>query len=510
MMFNKKLLPLCMVVFMFLNFETHAQEPNFSLYHYSPTFTNPGRIGAEEDVRIMFNYRNQAIDLDKNFTTSSFSAYYPVYIGRHRLVAAASFLNNQSSDILTINGGMAGLAYSLQTTTTSALSLGIQAGYFQRNPGDNYTTDDQYVDGVFNPGAVSGDAALQVRKAYPAFSGGLYYKVKDGAGLEKAFIGASIFNINKPNVSLASNEGDDLPMIFKSTAGYRVYHNTLFSVIPNARWVGQVGTHFFNLGSRFGYELNKKGTHKIELGIWYNTNHLGVFSLAYEQPHFTIAASFDQPVGTDLSKAQNSIVELAISYRLKKKNKPSFDKNSQPIAEPVEKKEEEITEEVVVTEPQKPLQELPKNDEDVEIPSSIREQSEQETFPISPDTKRRESLTVAEEAVLARTVKFDFNSENLDNESKAFLDEVVTILINKENFNIELKGHSCNLGPENVNQELSLKRAGIVKEYLVKRGVDQDRFTVMGMGESDPLEDNSSQEGREHNRRVEFKVVYEK
>lgn len=508
-----KQFPLYITILLLLSLELQAQEPNFSMYHYSPFFTNPGEFGAEVDVRVLLNYRNQAIDLDKNFSTSSFSVFYPIYIGKNRLVAAANLLNDRSSDILSTNGGMMGLAYSVQTTTNSALSLGIQAGYFQRAPGSNYTTDDQYVDGVFNPGAVSGDAVLQARKAYPAFSGGLYYKVMDDAGLEKAFIGTSIFNINRPNVSLF-NDQNDLPMVFKSTVGYRVYHNMNVSVIPTARWVGHAGNHFVNIGSRFGYELNNKGNEskKIELGVWYHTNQLGVFSMAYEQSNFTIAASYDQSIGSELGNVQNSIFELAISLRLQKKNKPSTTKTGQLSIEPVESKEKEVAEEVAAPKTAEAVQEpsLPNTNDDGDTVNNelSKEKAEPETGQISLDTNSGESLTATEKAVLAKTIMFDFNSENLDSGSQLFLDEVASILEKKKNFNIELVGHSCNLGPENVNRELSLKRAVIVKEYLVNRGVDKDRFTVIGMGESEPLADNSTQEGREHNRRVAFNVVY--
>ncbi|MEN7548782.1 PorP/SprF family type IX secretion system membrane protein [Rapidithrix thailandica] len=512
-----------LVGLLLLGHMAYSQVPNFSMYHYTPFFTNPGEIGAVEDVRIMANYRNQQVDLDENFTSSTFSAYFPMYVGKNRLVFAGSFLNDKSSDLLTTNGGMFALAYSIRTKKHAALSLGIQAGYFQGKIGGSYITDDQYVDGTYDPDIVSGDAVLQNTKGYPAFSGGLYYKVKDKANREKAFIGASIFNINQPDISLIGTRKDPLPMSVKASAGYRIYKGEKFSIMPTGRMVSQAGNTFFNLGSRFGYEVGNQGNgeKKIELGLWYHTNSYGIFSLAYQQENMTIAASFDKPVNMELGKAQNGIVELAISFRLKKKKRnlrSGYTSTEQPDTEL--KEEEPAKPNTEETEPENnkggeeeatvPNTEKSDSTETEEVIETLpEEEAVQDTAQVYPGNHQPENLTTEEKALFAQTVKFDFNSDNLDQESKAFLEEVAIVLRNKEHFTIELVGHSCNLGPESVNQELSVKRAGIVKQYLVNRGVKADRITVKGMGESEPLEDNTTQKGREHNRRVEFKIIYE-
>ncbi|MDW7696046.1 PorP/SprF family type IX secretion system membrane protein, partial [Flammeovirgaceae bacterium SG7u.132] len=312
-----RFLPSYFAGLMLLAFPAQAQEPNFSLYHYTPFFTNPGEIGAVEDTRVMLNYRNQQLDLDENITSSSVSAYYPIYIGHNRLVTAINFLNDKNSEFLSSNGGMLGLSYSLKTTKNSELAMGLQAGFFQRKTGGEFTTDEQFVNGFFDPNAISTDAVLNQSVGYPVISGGLFYKVKDDLGLEKAFIGASIFNVNGPNTSLMGDLKDNLPMTIKSTAGYRVYRGASFSVLPTARLVYQAGNSFLNVGSRFAYELSQSGENakKIELGIWYNTNDYGVFSLAYEQPRFTLALSYDKTIGTELGSAQKGVFELAISFR---------------------------------------------------------------------------------------------------------------------------------------------------------------------------------------------------
>jgi OOP family OmpA-OmpF porin len=62
------------------------------------------------------------------------------------------------------------------------------------------------------------------------------------------------------------------------------------------------------------------------------------------------------------------------------------------------------------------------------------------------------------------------------------------------------------VGTDQYNQNLSERRAAAVNAYLTKRGVDSSRITTKGFGESKPIADNKTAEGRAKNRRVEIKV----
>lgn len=503
MIFNKKFSALSIFALLAISFTAQAQEPNFSMYHYAPFFTNPGEIGVVQDVRLMLNYRNQSIEAGDNFRTSSLSGYYPFNIGNHRLVVGANFLNDQGSDFVQTNGGLIGVAYSIKTSATAELSFGLQGGVFQRKTDDNFTTDDQFVNGVFDPNAPSADDLNNQTKGYPTLSGGLYYQVRDADGRAKAFIGTSIFNAIEPNISFLDVTDDNLPLSIKATVGYRIYQGMKFSVMPTARLINQADNNFLNLGSRFGYELSnsEEGIKKIELGLWYNTNDLGVFSIAYEQPNLILGVSYDLPVGSDLNTAQNGIFELAVSFRLKSKKQPYISSKTTPIPLPKNDVLDEVTEEVEETKAE-------------EVAPPVREEKEEkpveEMKEVKDEPRERPTsamLTPAEKEVLRKTVRFDFNTGNLDQESRVFLDKVADILDRREDLNVELIGHSCNIGAEKVNAELSVERAENVKKYLADKGIKEDRFTIKGLGELSPAKDNSTKAGREHNRRVEFKVI---
>ncbi|UII19076.1 PorP/SprF family type IX secretion system membrane protein [Fulvivirga ligni] len=495
----------------FITLETMAQEATYSMFHYTPFFTNPGQIGTEQDVRAMLNYRNQNVEAGDNFSASSLSLYYPLLIGNHRLVLAGSFVNDKASDFLNTNGGMLGVAYSIQVSSGSALSLGIQGGYFSRKTDGNFTTDDQFDNGVFDPNISSPDGVLNQTTSYPTLSGGIHYMVKDDVAREKAFIGAAIFNAIEPNISLVEDEKDKLPLSLKATAGYRVYQGDKFSVLPNIRWISQASNNYFNLGSRFGYALeqSEEGQKKIELGLWYNTNDLTVFSIAYEQPNITIGLSYDLPISTELSAGQNGIFELAFVLRLKKKQRGNYSKapenpQENTITEDVDEAEKVEESQEMEMEQMEETEEAEEEMEEAEAPI-MEERSSTPSRPLTPD----EVLTPEEKKIMAQTVRFELNSDNLDKESKAFLDKVYSIVQKYPQFDITLTGHTCNLGEESYNHDLSVKRAEIVREYLSDRGVDKERIKTIGKGEISPIASNDTETGKRTNRRVEFELALE-
>jgi OOP family OmpA-OmpF porin len=72
---------------------------------------------------------------------------------------------------------------------------------------------------------------------------------------------------------------------------------------------------------------------------------------------------------------------------------------------------------------------------------------------------------------------------------------------------VEVAGHTSSTGPAEYNQVLSERRAQSVADYLISTGLNADRFTVRGYGESEPVADNGTAQGRALNRRVELRIL---
>ena len=104
-------------------------------------------------------------------------------------------------------------------------------------------------------------------------------------------------------------------------------------------------------------------------------------------------------------------------------------------------------------------------------------------------------------------IYYKTNSSDIDPESKLILDEFAAYLLENPNMYIEIRGHTDNLGSDKDNLALSMDRAFEVKGYLEKQGVEGKRVTAKGYGESMPVADNNTEEGKAKNRRTEFVVT---
>lgn len=114
---------------------------------------------------------------------------------------------------------------------------------------------------------------------------------------------------------------------------------------------------------------------------------------------------------------------------------------------------------------------------------------------------------VAESLTLSAEAYFDFDKSTLKPAGKQELDSLVGKL---KAVNLEVViaiGHTDSIGSKAYNQKLSERRANAVKDYLVGKGIDAKRVHTEGKGETQPVADNRTKQGRAKNRRVEIQVI---
>ena len=108
--------------------------------------------------------------------------------------------------------------------------------------------------------------------------------------------------------------------------------------------------------------------------------------------------------------------------------------------------------------------------------------------------------------ITLKNVFFDTGKSTLRAESNGELDRVVKLLKDVPNLKIEISGHTDNTGSASLNETLSQQRAESVVMYLKNKGITPNRLTAKGYGSSKPVSSNSTEDGKQQNRRTEFEI----
>ena len=136
--------------------------------------------------------------------------------------------------------------------------------------------------------------------------------------------------------------------------------------------------------------------------------------------------------------------------------------------------------------------------EDVEEPAAIVE----ETVEIVEEPAR-----VIPVKITLRGVRFDFDSAGIKPASIPVLNRNAELLRQHPELHIVIEAHTDSMGPDNYNLRLSQRRAEAAYNYFTSQGISADRMKTIGYGETRPIADNSTAEGRAINRRVEIQII---
>ena len=130
--------------------------------------------------------------------------------------------------------------------------------------------------------------------------------------------------------------------------------------------------------------------------------------------------------------------------------------------------------------------------------------------PVQGSIPLKSEKSYTEKKTITLNIQFDTNEYIVKDIYFGELARFTRVLKNHPDLKVTIEGHTDNVGDAEINLNLSRKRAGSVKDHLVSQGIDASRIAVQGYGQSRPIADNGTEEGKWKNRRVEASVEYEK
>ena len=476
---------------------TNAQNLSFSQRNYSPIQINPGSLSSLNDIKATAIYRNENFIGDLSYQCYQFSAFSPLFIRNQDIrlggMGVSVFSDKADSEgLMKTNGVALAYAQNIKITPNSHLSLGLLGTYYQKRLNtDGFTTGSQWLEySGFDPDSYEGEPFNNEALDKFSVGTGLYWFLLDEMYSKKAFAGFSLFHLNRPNESFTEFE-NTLPIEYSFIGGYRAYQSQLIEITPDIYYQNKEYQQIFTLGTNFKLKFTNESPHiplksgSVELLTRYAIQNAFIIGIQLHQPGFSFGISYDGASRSNKTAAAGGITEIGISII-----KPLFNK---------------------------PPKEIPsENIYDYEI-GEIREQkldTEKEVVIIYKEKLPEEDIFIKEDSLkfnfkLEKDFKYAFGDATLNDEAKEFLDEIYRLLQRNKYLQLEIIGHTDNVGTDEANQILSEKRANAVQEYLISKGIVADRISAIGKADKEPAYPNTTPESRAKNRRVEFIITME-
>lgn len=486
------------ILFLLILETTVAQQNVIALSQYVPVMYQPAWSAIDHDATLAVINRKTFVTSGISYQSNFFAAEFPVTnrqsgrrlfgIGLHAVHKDAG-----STDLLKALDAGLSLAYELPLQKDHSIAFGMQSAYTDKRTSlEALTTGNQWLASEFrfDPDADLGETIIENRIRYLNVNAGLLWHWYDHVTRKtKAIVSASAFDLNRPGDSFL-DEASRVPLTYLFSASAPVFQSKKLELWPSVfyhraivqefRFQFSAKLHFTNENP---YDIIRSGTldlltqfdfrNNLSLGIMINQPNVSV-GFSY---NFGVAiASAAQPfrngteVGIRLVKTlwrvrPATVVIANTSIGAKRTFQPTLSRNQTPVS--AAPSDVEVIQEKIGT---------------LAKVSAVR-------FELDKD------------------FKFAFGKTELSAEAKLYLDELVLLLNNNPEYNVEVIGHTDNVGKPIVNYRLSAARAQAVAQYLITKGISADRLKHAGRGDTEPIAPNDSEENKSKNRRVHF-VIY--
>lgn len=481
---------------LFLSTVAHGQLTQFTQNNFTHERVNPALLGFMKSSSIKLLHRRQTfLSLDR-LVTNYLSLNYTN--GKKRSGANFSYVSDQSNtfDFFKTDEFAFSYANSIYLNKNSKLSLGVGINYSKMSLDlSGLTTSNQFVPGRgFNELIQNGEVTNTANLKKSNFNTGLGFQKSDKKGFPLLEAGIAVLNIN--NVFVNDEPSSSSPNF--------ISHFIRKVNIKEGYWLG--GELYLNniktdnsiivgLSLEKAVRIVNRGKSGYEVISFYSRyNSIGYFSFAtaLRKESYEIGLSYDFYQGAN---PINNGVEFSLGYYFeppnrKKRNRRKKRKPSNPIRE---------------TSPPTT------SDEEEEEENHTIEYIDENTTPDhqAPDSIINESSEYLVEIELDKfyMLSFETASHQLKKQSLVYLNSVKSELLSYKDYIIEIHGHTDNVGSEEDNMVLSIKRAESIKLFLTNSKIEKERIEVIGKGETEPIANNNNLEGRAINRRVEIKLV---
>ncbi|HWY98177.1 MAG TPA: PorP/SprF family type IX secretion system membrane protein [Bacteroidia bacterium] len=316
---KNKLIAAALLSSLFYSYNTaKAQDTRVTQFYAVPLLVNPAIMGANDNLNVSLDYRNQWGSVNSGYSDYAFTGMYPIKLSssQGKLDAGISFVGDKAGAFNKLNGMLA-VDYNKEIAEDNNVCLALMGGFGQEsiNTG-GLTFDDQYMAGAYNPAANANENLISTKESYADFGFGLtwYFNPSREKSKVNAFFGISAFNVNQPNLSM-TGEASRLPVRTSYQAGIKLFTSKSIDIVPNAYISLQAGNVESAMGAYGNYIINDD--FKATLGFWYRKGDAFAILAGFYYKGFTLGYSYDAVTSTviNLTPSVNAN-EITLTYHL--------------------------------------------------------------------------------------------------------------------------------------------------------------------------------------------------
>jgi type IX secretion system PorP/SprF family membrane protein len=495
-----------------------AQYFQYSQYNYAMQRINPAMVASSDYASLGLLYRNQTTGGNLNLKSNIISGVYPLIsrkTGMRWSGVGLSLMDDRAAGIFKTQEVSFSYAVNIFLSRQQTLSLGFKGLYQQRSVNlDGLYTGSQYIpDRGFDGSLFNGDNIQFLRSSFFTFSTGLHWQQNDRDGNRVAYWGFSLFDFNKPQDSF-SGMRTQLNSTFIFNGGVRVYEREQLSVTPEILLTHGASTNVLNVGAITGYKIKglpNQLADRVNIITKYVVGRSGIIGLQLCRENFSIGCSYDFPV---LKRNVGNIGAFEVGLELRRLVNPKLrkrlkvTKKTTPTLRPLSSRspENKRTGDIKKSVTKTVDSVVHKQKVRTSLKSTLQQKQDSAVATAEAGNIRHQPLVIEK---ITLHFNFEFNSSDLDQESMQYLDDLTVALKENERLKIKLTGHTDNIGSAKFNQKLSLFRANTIKQYLIEKGIAQERIETEGKGLTEPLNENKTADDQAKNRRVELTILYE-